>query len=367
MSVKPMKIGIVGCGVISDSYFSAGQKFPVLEIAACADLDRTRAEAKAQKWGIAKACSVDELMADPAIELVINLTVPQAHGEIARRALNSGKHTYAEKPFADTREEAAGLVALAREKKLRIGCAPDTQLCSQVQSARALIDGGLIGRPIAVHGFQMMGGHECWHPSPEFYYLRGGGPMLDLGPYYLAAMLELVGPVARVCGVARRTWPTRTITSEPKKGTVIPVEIETHLGCVLDFACGAVGMMVSSFDIRTAYTVPPFIEVLGETGSIQLQGDNKPLKISTLADHGKWRESPLTHPYLDHVRGVGVADMVTAIRSGRPHRASGEFARHTLEIMLAAHQSGNGAGWVPISPCERSAPMAKLPDYTLDP
>jgi predicted dehydrogenase len=355
-----MKIGIIGCGAISDSYFSAPKHFPVLEIVACADLDRSRAEAKAKQWGVAKACTVDELIADPSVELVINLTVPQAHVEIARRALEAGKHTYAEKPFAITREEAAGLIDLAKRKGLRVGCAPDTQLCGNVQSARALIDAGAIGRPISVHGFQMMGGHECWHPNPEFYYLKGGGPMLDLGPYYIAAMVEMVGPVSRICGQSRRTWSERTITSEPKKGKKIPVEIDTHLACVFDFACGAVGLMVSSFDIRTAYTAP-FIEILGEIGSIQLPHDgSKPIKVSGLADRGQWREHAQTHPYPEHIRGVGVADMVEAIREGRQHRCSGEFARHCLEIMLGAHEAGAAGKWLPVTPCERTAPMPAL-------
>jgi hypothetical protein len=174
-----MKLGIIGCGAISDACFDAGAKFPILELAACADLDPARARAKATQWGVPKACSVAELLADPAIELVVNLTVPQAHGEIARRALDAGKRTYAEKPFAVAREEAAGILDLAAAKGLRVGCAPDTRLCAQVQSARALIDGGAIGRPVAVHGVQIMGGHETWHPNPEFYYLAGGGPMLD--------------------------------------------------------------------------------------------------------------------------------------------------------------------------------------------
>lgn len=355
-----MGIGIVGCGAIADSYFAAPRTFPQLRVVACADLDPARARAKAAQWGVPTACTVDELMRDPAVELVVNLTVPQAHVAIATMALEHGKHTYSEKPLALTLDEADGLIALAQRRGLRLGCAPDTQLCAQAQTARRLIDAGAIGRPVAVHAFQMMGGHETWHPNPEFYYQRGGGPMLDLGPYYIADLVTALGPIRRIAAQSRRTWETRTITSQPKHGTVIPVEVDTHLACVLDFASGCIGTLVSSFDVRTAYTAP-YIEILGETGSIQLQHDMaKPLKVSGLADRGGWRDTAHSHPFPTHVRGIGVADMADAIRDGRPHRCDGAFARHCLAVMLAAHESGRAGRWLELEPCVRPDPMPAL-------
>jgi predicted dehydrogenase len=365
--MKPVSIGVIGCGAISDAYFGTMPQFPHLKMQACADLDRARAQDKATKWAIPQVVSVDELIQDPGIELVINLTVPQAHAEVDRRCLLHGKHVYSEKPMCITLAEADELITLAQERKLRIGCAPDTQLCGSVQTARALIDAGVIGRPIAAHAYMWMGGHETWHPNPEFYYLRGGGPMLDMGPYYIAALVTMLGPIERVAGLAKRTWNERTITSAPKKGTKIPVEVDTHIASILEFAEGAVGTLTTSFDVRTAYTAP-YIEIMGELGSIALpSGKNQLVRVSSLEDHGAWREVARTHPYEKELRGVGVADMAMAIRSGRAHRANGEFARHTLAVMLAAQESGRAGRWLPIPGCERPAPMARLPDFQLDP
>jgi predicted dehydrogenase len=364
--MKPVGIGIVGCGKISDAYFGNLKKFDGVATAFCADLDARRAQGKAAQWDVPRHGTVDELLADPAVELVVNLTIPQAHADVDLRALRAGKHVYSEKPFATTLAEADQVIALARERKLLVGCAPDTQLHADVQTARAAIDAGLIGRPIAAQASVMMGGHECWHPDPEFYYLAGGGPMLDLGVYHVAALTTLLGPVARVAGMATRTWNTRTITSQPKAGTVIPVEVDTHIACLLAFANGATGTLVTSFDIRTAYTAPS-IEILGETGSIALPcGASQQVRISGLEDKGGWRELPFSHPYAKDARGLGVADMAMAIRSGRPHRNTGEFARHTLAIMLHAHRSGREGRWLDVPPCARPAAMEVRPDYQLE-
>ena len=365
--MKPVGVGIVGCGKISDAYFRNLAKFPGLSTVFSADLDQNRAKDKATQWNVPRHGTVEQLLADPAVELVVNLTIPQAHADVDLRALRAGKHVYSEKPFATTLAEADQVIALARDTKLLVGCAPDTQLHADVQTARAAIDAGLIGRPIAAHAYVMMGGHESWHPDPEFYYLAGGGPMLDLGVYHVAALTTLLGPVARVAGMATRTWNTRTIASQPKAGTVIPVEVDTHVACLMNFANGATGTLVTSFDIRTAYTAPA-IEVLGEFGSIALpSGGVKQVRISGLEDKGGWRELPFTHPYNNDSRGLGVADMAMAIRSGRPHRNSGEFARHTLAIMLHAHASGREGRWLDVPPCERPPAMERRPDFQLEP
>jgi len=365
-TAKPVGIGIIGCGGISDAYFTACPRFPNLKLVACADLDLERAKAKAVKYSCV-AMTVADLLADPGIDLVVNLTIPAAHVELDLRALRAGKHVYSEKPFALSREDGRRVLAEANARNLRVACGPDTNpLGGAVQTARGLIDGGTIGKAIATHGYMMMGGHESWHAAPEFYYQRGGGPLLDMGPYYLHTMITLLGPVARVAGLARTTWPVRTITSEPKKGKQIPVEVATHLTSLLDFASGCAGTLVTSFDIRTGYTAP-FLEILGSEGSIQITHNGK-LKLSLPADKGGWQDVAFTHPYTPDLRGVGVADLGMAIRSGRAHRATGEFALHVLDIMLGVEESSRSGRFIDITcPCDRPAPMAKRPDYDLDP
>jgi hypothetical protein len=189
---------------------------------------------------IPRGCSVDELLADPAIELVLNLTVPKAHALVATRILNAGKHVYGEKPFALNRAEGQAVVDLAKKLNLTVGCAPDTVLGCGVQTSRKYLDDGLIGTVVAGSGFMLCGGHETWHPSPEFYYEVGGGPLYDMGPYYLHALITLLGPVKRVSGATRVTHPTRTITSKAKFGKVVPVEVPTHIVTVMEFVQGAI-------------------------------------------------------------------------------------------------------------------------------
>ncbi|MDQ3327962.1 MAG: Gfo/Idh/MocA family oxidoreductase, partial [Chloroflexota bacterium] len=230
--VSPVRAGIVGTGTISDVYFRAGRTFEVLDIVACADLFPERARAKSNQHGVAKAYSTDELLADPDIELVINLTIPKAHAEVGLAALQAGKHVYSEKPLALSREDGQALLETARETGLLVGCAPDTFLGGGLQTCRKLIDDGVIGEPIGATAFMMSHGHESWHPDPAFYYDVGGGPMFDMGPYYLTALISLIGPMRRVTGSARVTFPERTITSQPRAGTTIPVRAPTHVAGV---------------------------------------------------------------------------------------------------------------------------------------
>jgi predicted dehydrogenase len=367
--IKPMQIGIIGCGSISNAYFNACKKFPFLKVAAAADLDLERAKAKAAEHGVARSCSVEDMLADKEIELVVNLTIPKAHAPVALKALDSGKHVFGEKPFALNRAEGEAMVAKAKAKGLRLGCAPDTVLGCAVQSARKYIDEGVVGSIIGGNAFMLCGGHETWHPSPEFYYEVGGGPMFDMGPYYLHALITLLGPVKRVCGVTSTTFPTRTITSQPKHGKVVKVDVPTHIVTVLEFSCGAVITLTTSFDIKGGHTMPN-IELYGTAGSIQVadpNGTGGPVKIKRAKLHD-WTEYERTHPYKDGSRGVGVADMAQAIRTGRPHRANDAIAMHALDVMQAVHDASASGKYITLtSTCERPAPMrADLPDWTLD-
>lgn len=356
MSIKPAKVGIVGCGNICGIYFKNGQMLEAIEVAACADLIRERAEQKAQEFGC-KAVTVDELLADPEIEIVLNLTIPIAHASVAFAALEAGKSVYNEKPLAITREDGKKMLQMAKSKNLRVGGAPDTFMGAGIQTCRKIIDDGVIGDPVAAIAFMMCHGHESWHPDPEFYYKVGGGPMFDMGPYYLTALVNLLGPVKRVTGSARISFPERLITSQPKNGTKITVDTPTHIAGVMDFAGGAVGNIITSFDV---YGFPlPNIVIFGSEGTLQVPDPNGfggPVRLSIKG--GEWQDVALTHQYAENGRGMGVADMAYGLRSGRPHRANGELTYHVLDVMHAFHDaSKSGKHAMLESTCARPAPL----------
>ena len=354
--MQTTKVGIIGCGNICGIYFKSGQTFDILEIAACADLLPERAEAKANECGC-KGMSVEELLADPEIQIVMNLTIPNAHASVGLAALEAGKSVHNEKPLTITREDGRKLLDLAKAKGLRVGCAPDTFMGGGIQTCRKLIDDGEIGEPIGATAFMMCHGHEHWHPDPEFYYKPGGGPMFDMGPYYLTALVNLIGPVKRVTGSVRASFPERLITSAPKNGTKIKVDIPTHVTGIMDFANGAVGMIITTFDVWAAEL--PRIEVYGTEGTLSVPDPNGfggPVRMQK--GRGPWEEVPLTHGYAENSRGIGVADMAYAIRSGRPHRASGELAYHVLDIMHAFHDASREGRHIMLeSTCKQPAPL----------
>jgi predicted dehydrogenase len=354
-----IKAGIIGCGNISSIYLKNVPKFEHLELVACADIDIERAKAKAAEYSLPHAYSVEELLADPQIQIVINLTIPAAHAEVCLKALEAGKHVYVEKPLAVTREEGQHILELAERKGLLVGSAPDTFLGGGIQTCRRLIEDGVIGTPVAATAFMMSKGHEGWHPAPEFYYEIGGGPMFDMGPYYLTALISLLGPISRVTGSARISFPERTITSQPKAGEVIQVKTPTHLAGVLDFDCGAVVTLVTSFDIM-AGTQLPNIEIYGSMGTLRVPDPNTfggPVKLRR-AGSQEWEDIELTNGYSDNSRGIGVADMAHSILTGVPHRASGELAYHVLEAMHGFHDaSEQGTHYAMKSSCSIPAPL----------
>jgi predicted dehydrogenase len=353
-----LKVGIIGTGNISGIYFKNGKRFESMEVAACADLDVDRARAKAQEHGV-RAMTVEELLADPDIQMVINLTIPQAHAEVSLKALESGKHVYSEKPLAVTREEGRRILELARSKGLRVGCAPDTFLGGGLQTCIKLIEDGWIGFPIGAAAFMTGEGPEGWHPSPEPFYRKGGGPMFDMGPYYLTALVAMLGPIARVTGSARMSFPERVATSEAKFGTRIKVETPTHVAGVLDFVSGPVAMLMTSFDIKGNSALPR-IEIYGSRGTLLVPDPNTfggPVRIWQ-AGATEWADIPLTHGKTENARGVGAADMAKAILTGRKHRASGEMAFHVLEAMHGFHDaSEEGKHYIMQSTCERPEPF----------
>ncbi|MGV3615822.1 MAG: Gfo/Idh/MocA family protein [Fimbriimonas sp.] len=330
----PLRVGIVGVGNISGIYFTNLARYASTEVVACADLDQERAQSVAAKYEIPRALTPEELITDPDVDLVLNLTVPKAHAEVALRAVQAGKHVYCEKPLAVDRASAREVLDAAQRNGVRVGCAPDTFLGGGVQTCRKLIDDGAIGQPVAANAFMLCRGHETWHPSPEFYYEVGGGPMLDMGPYYLSALVNLLGPVRRLTGSARATFPTRTITSQPKHGKEVVVETPTHLVGVLDFENGAVGQITTSFDV---YPTPlPNMIVYGTEGTLIIPDPNGfggEIWLKRAGDPD-FAVVPLTHGHADNARGIGVLDMAHAIRENRPHRVSGDLAFHVLDVML---------------------------------
>ncbi|MEZ5277502.1 MAG: Gfo/Idh/MocA family oxidoreductase [Opitutaceae bacterium] len=357
MTQSTIGIGIIGCGAIFPAYVKGSRQFPFLEIKACADMDLPRAQARAREFEIPRGVSVEDLLADPEIEIVVNLTVPQSHAPLNIAALKAGKHAYCEKPLGLTRDEVIESVAIATRNGLRVGSAPDTFLGAGIQTARRAIDEGLIGEPVAATAFMAGHGHESWHPSPAFYYLKGGGPMFDMGPYYLTALVNLIGPARRVSASTRITFPTRTVTSEPLKGTVLPVEIPTHLAGTIDFQCGAIATVIMSFDVW-AHNLPR-IEIHGTEGSMSVPDPNTfngEVKVRS-SKSTEWKVMPSTHRD-DVGRGIGVADLATAVRSGREHRANGHMAAHVVDIMQAFGESSDQGRHIELTTtCTQPAPL----------
>ncbi len=354
-----IRVGIIGTGNISGIYFKNLKAFEGVEIVACADLDVERAKAKAAEHGVAKGCSVDELLADPNVDLVVNLTIPAAHAEVCLRALEAGKHVYVEKPLAVSREDGRRIVELAAAKGLRAGAAPDTFLGAGIQTCKRLIDEGAIGEPLSAVAFMMSRGHEHWHPAPEFYYKAGGGPMFDMGPYYLTALVALLGPISEISGMTRITHKERTITSQPLNGQVIQVDVPTHVTGTLRFSSGAIATMITSFDIPAGSNLRN-IEIYGTKGTLAVPDPNTfggPVKLRRFGE-SEWEDVPVTLPYDGNSRGVGVLDMANAIREGRPHRANDALAFHVLEAMHGFHDSNDaGAVYRMSSTCASPAPL----------
>ena len=338
--MRQIGVGIIGCGNISTAYLKAAAGFPILDIRALADRDPEASSRRGAAFGI-PAVPVETLLADPAIAIVANLTVPLAHVEVGLQALRAGKHVYSEKPLGITVAEARTLMDEAASRGLRVGCAPDTFLGGAQQTCRKLVDAGAIGRPVAGTAFFMCPGHERWHPNPGFYYLRGAGPMLDMGPYYISTLVNLLGPVSRVAGVASRARDERVITSDPLNGTRIPVEVATHVAGTLEFVSGALVSIAMSFDVAKHMHRP--IELYGTEGALLVSDPNRfDGAIELCRIGGAFAVVPTEHGFADgNYRSIGVAEMAEAIVSDRPHRASGALAFHVLEVMEAFQRSSD--------------------------
>ncbi|MEZ4631488.1 MAG: Gfo/Idh/MocA family oxidoreductase [Deinococcales bacterium] len=340
-----MRVGIIGCGNISGAYLKASKLFRVLDVVAVADLDKERAQAKAQEFNL-KAYGVSELLADDSLELVINLTIPTVHAEVSLAVLEAGKHVYSEKPLATSFKDGKAMLAKAEAKGLRVGCAPDTFLGGGLQSSRKLLDEGWIGQPVTAVAFFANHGPEAWHPNPDFFYEAGAGPLFDIGPYNLTAYVNFFGPIKEVLASSSIGTAYRTITSEARYGQKIKVEVPSHINSILKFHSGLQATLMTSFDVWSHHL--PYMEIYGTDGSLSSPDPNTfagPLKLRR-ADAKEWQDVPLSHHYTSESRGIGAADMVTAILKNRPHRASGQLALHVLEAMEAIISSAQEGRWV---------------------
>lgn len=359
-SDRPVGIGVVGCGVISEAYLQALRASPDLALRAVADLRPELAAARAVEFGVA-ALSPDELLANPGVELVVNLTPPKAHVEVGLAALAAGKHVYSEKPLAVTVAAARRLLLDAKARGLRLGCAPDTFLAGPQQTARALVDRGAIGEIVGGTAFLQLAGHERWHPEPDFYYAReGGGPVLDMGPYYVTALVNMLGPVARIMAMGRTVRAARTVATGPRAGTRIPVGCTTHVVGVMELVAGPLVQIAMSFEVW-GHRHPP-LEIYGTGGSLAVPDPNRfDGAVELLEAGGAWQAVPLEHGYAEgNLRGLGVADMARALRAGRPHRCDGELAFHVLEVLEALNRAAEGADLVDItSRCARPSPLPR--------
>jgi len=357
----PLRIGIVGVGNISGIYLKNLGQYRSTEIVAVADIDLERAKGVAEKIGSVNALTPEELLQSKDVDLVLNLTIPKAHGPVAIAAVRAGKHVYNEKPLAVELSDAETLLSEAKKNGVLVGGAPDTFLGGGIQTCRAIIDSGAIGDVVAANAFMLCRGHESWHPSPEFYYEPGGGPMFDMGPYYITALVNLIGSVRRVSGSTRISFPTRTITSQPKNGKVIEVQTPTHLSGTMDFTNGAIGHITTSFDVISSPM--PNIVIYGSTGTLIVPDPNGfggvPM-LKRISDED-FQPVELTHGFADNARGVGVLDMAYAIQSGGQPRASGELAAHVLEVMHAFDRSSSSEKHIHIG-SHPNRPVAMQPD-----
>jgi predicted dehydrogenase len=342
----PVGVAVVGCGTISTAYLRNMTSFPDLRVLFCADIDIERAKAQAAAFEVPGAGTVAEAMAEPEVEIVVNLTVPAAHAEISNAAIASGKSVWVEKPLALDSASARELTANAATAGVRIGCAPDTVLGAGLQTARRLIDSGVIGPPQTGLALLQGPGPESWHPDPEFLFQPGAGPLFDMGPYYLTALATVFGPATRVAAVSRIAKPTRVIGSGPRAGAEFRVEVPTHVSALVEYESGQAATIVLSFD--SPLSRHGFVEISGTAATLAMPDPNRfdgDVRIHDLGSRD-WTAVPASGPA--DGRGLGVLDLARGLRSGAAHRASGEIALHVLEILEAIDRSAVTGTFEPV-------------------
>lgn len=360
--MKNLRVAVIGVGSISGIYLDNLTKvFKGVDIAGVCDLIPERALATQEKYGLARVYdNMFEAFQDPTVDIILNLTRPYQHFEVSRLALEHGKHVYTEKPLGITMEEGNALVALATKRGLLIAGAPDTFLGAGLQSCRKYIDSGMIGQPLGAAAFMICRGHETWHPDPDFYYQPGGGPMLDMGPYYITALVSLLGPVRRLVSASKRSFDRRLITSQPHAGTDIQVNTDTYIAGTMQFVSGVIGTIFTTFDVY--YPRQDRLEIYGSEGTLILPDPNYfggPIQVFR-PESGKVAELPLLFDYAENARGLGLADMAAALMKGRAARAGMAQVHHVLEVLTGFEESARTGAWLDLTTtCPRPAPMNK--------
>ncbi|MGC0141707.1 Gfo/Idh/MocA family protein [Pseudactinotalea sp. Z1732] len=363
---QPLNVGIIGCGNISRQYLDNLRRLGNLNLTAVSDVHEPAARAVADAEGV-PALQVTDLLQADTVDVVLNLTTPTAHAPLALAAFEAGKHVYLEKPFATTPTEAEELMSATTDTGLRLGSAPDTVLGTGIQTARALVDEGRIGAPVGATAFMLAPGHEFWHPNPAYYYAAGGGPLLDMGVYYLTALVTMLGPVRTVAAMAGRARTERIVPEgAPRAGEVLPVSVDTFTSALLQHAGGAISTLVVSFDVVA--TEVPRIEVYGAEGSIAVPDPNQfdgDVRLGRVGSEFT-PVAPLAG-YRDAGRGYGLADMARAVDDGGPHRQSAELGFHVHEVMDRIAQAAEQQAVLTVhSTCERPAPVPLSDDPALN-
>ena len=384
-SAKTFRVGLIGTGRISDIYLKNIKDLSGITITACGSLNMDESKAKAAQYDVSRVLTPDEIIADTEIDAILNLSIPAAHARISLTALEAGKHVYSEKPFVTDLDDGRRILELASSKGLMVGSAPDTFFGGRWQTMRKLLDSGIIGEPIGVSAFVPTSGVERHHPNPDFYYAKGGGPLLDLGPYYLSAMVFCLGPIRRVAGLGRKRETSRMIENGPRHGQMMLVEVDTHCLSLIEFENGVIGQMMVSFDIWESET--PRLEIYGTEGTLCIPdpdpGDGAnifqgPVWVRT-RDTARWTMRPRPNAPADwqvaentcglnfDARGIGLADLAMAVREGREPRASGALGLHLCEVMEGMQQSPNLSCFVDIqSTCARPPMLAETSELGLN-
>ena len=362
--MKTVKVAMIGVGNISGIYLkNITQTFKELELIGVCDLVRERAEQAQKDYGIPKIYdTMHDAFADPEVEIVLNLTRPYEHFEVTKAALEAGKHVYSEKPLGADLAEGKALLKLAQEKGLMLGGAPDTFLGAGIQTCRRLIDDGYIGTPIGSAAYMIGHGPESWHPDPEFFYKRGGGPMFDMGPYYVTAMINLMGGIDRVISFSRPSFPQRLITSQPHSGTVVDVDVNTYVAGTVQYASGAIGTIFTTFDVHFPHEKTRYIEIYGSEGTLFVPDPNcfgGPILL--YRPEGGLKEIPLMYAYPENSRALGLADMAKALLSGRTARCGVHQTYHVLEVMCGFESSAKTGQWTKIESVYERTPGMVLP------
>lgn len=359
--MRKVKVAMIGVGCISGIYLENITKtFKDIELIGVCDLVRERAEKAQADYNVPKIYeTMHDAFDDPEVEIVLNLTRPYEHFEVTKAALLKGKHVYSEKPLGASLEEGKQLVALATEKGLMLGGAPDTFMGAGIQTCRRLIDDGFIGTPVGSAAFMICRGHESWHPDPDFYYQYGGGPMFDMGPYYLTAMVNLMGGIDSVMSASKKSFEKRMITSQPFSGTEINVNVNTYVAGTVKYASGAIGTLFTTFDAYYPYQAR--FEIYGSEGTLFVPDPNTfsgPIKLFRPED-GEVREIPIMYDYAENSRALGLDDMAVAIREGRPARCDWNQTFHVLDAITGFERSAVSGEWIKMSTKYERRPAMK--------